>query len=245
MKLKEYLNTIEAFLKDYLEKTNMNTYVLGLSGGVDSSLTAVLCKNAVGKDRLMCIMMPIESNPKDLEDALALAKDMDLNYIVIDATETYRRCVKDFEASGVSLSRDTLSNLKVRIRMSILYAYGQEHKGLVVGTDNKDERFTGYFTKYGDGACDVLPIVHLLKGEVVEASKLLGISTYLAERVPSAGLYEGQTDEGQLGVTYKELDAYLRGEKVSEEAEKRILYLNRISAHKRDEIPNPIDFDRD
>ena len=94
--------------------------------------------------------------------------------------------------NGITLSRDTISNLKARIRMTILYAYAQEHKGLVLGTDNKDERFTGYFTKHGDGACDLLPIAHLLKGEVVEASKLLGIRKELAERVPTAGLFEGQ-----------------------------------------------------
>ena len=245
MKLKEYLLVIEKFLKDYLENSKMDTYVLGLSGGVDSSLTSVLIKNAVGKDRLMCIMMPIDSNPSDLEDALTLAKEMDLNYIVIDATETYNQYLSDMVKAGVTISRDTRSNLKARIRMSILYAYAQEHRGLVVGTDNKDERFTGYFTKHGDGACDILPIAHLLKGEVVEASKLLGIPKFLAERVPTAGLFAGQTDESQLGVTYKDLDAFLKGEKVPEEVEKRILYLNRISAHKRDATPMPIDFDRE
>ena len=245
MKLKEYLLVIEKFLKDYLENSKMDTYVLGLSGGVDSSLTSVLIKNAVGKDKLMCIMMPIDSNPADLEDALTLAKEMDLNYLVIDATETYNQHLSDMAKAGVAISRDTRSNLKARIRMSILYAYAQEHRGLVVGTDNKDERFTGYFTKHGDGACDILPIAHLLKSEVVEASKLIGIPKFLAERVPTAGLFAGQTDESQMGVTYKDLDAFLKGEKVPEEVEKRILYLNRISAHKRGATPMPIDFDRE
>ena len=245
MKLKEYLLVIEKFLKDYLENSKMDTYVLGLSGGVDSSLTSVLIKNAVGKDKLMCIMMPIDSNPADLEDALTLAKEMDLNYLVIDATETYNQYLSDMAKAGVAISRDTRSNLKARIRMSILYAYAQEHRGLVVGTDNKDERFTGYFTKHGDGACDILPIAHLLKSEVVEASKLIGIPKFLAERVPTAGLFAGQTDESQMGVTYKDLDAFLKGEKVPEEVEKRILYLNRISAHKRGATPMPIDFDRE
>lgn len=245
MELKEYLSVIEKFLKNYLKKTKMDTYVLGLSGGVDSSLTAVLTKRAVGKDKLKCIMMPIHSNPADLNDAIRLANEMDLDYTVIDASDTFDQYVKDMGKVGVVLSRDTSSNLKARIRMCILYAYAQEHRGLVLGTDNKDERFTGYFTKHGDGACDLLPIAHLLKEEVVKASKIVGVPKELAERVPTAGLFEGQTDENQMGVTYKDLDAYLKGHKVDPKVEERILYLNRISAHKRDKTPMPKDFIRD
>ena len=245
MELKEYLLVIEKFLKNYLDKTKMDCYVLGLSGGVDSSLAAALALKAVGKEKLKCIMMPINSNPADLNDALRLANELDLDYVVIDASETCNQYVRDLAKSGIALSRDSLSNLKARIRMCILYAYAQEHRGLVIGTDNKDERFTGYFTKHGDGACDILPIAHLLKEEVVKAAKMLGVPTDLAERVPTAGLFEGQTDETQMGVTYKDLDAYLKGKKVDPEAEKRILYLNRISAHKRDKTPMPKDFNRD
>ena len=245
MKLEEYLNVIEKFLEDYLNSSKMDTYVLGLSGGVDSSLCAALAKNAVGKDKLMCIMMPIASNPADLNDALHLAKALDLNYIVVDATKTYETYLEDLKNSGISLKRDTISNLKARIRMSILYAYAQENRGLVIGTDNKDEKFTGYFTKHGDGAADIFPVCHLLKEEVVQASKILGVPTHLAERVPTAGLFEGQTDETEMGVTYKDLDNYLKGNKVPEEVEKRILYLHKISAHKRDAVPMPEDFDRD
>ena len=245
MKLEEYLKVIEKFIKDYLDNSKMDTYVLGLSGGVDSSLCSALAKNAVGKDKLMCIMMPIASNPADLNDALQLAKTLDLNYIVVDATKTYETYLEDLKNSGITLKRDTISNLKARIRMSILYAYAQEHRGLVIGTDNKDEKVTGYFTKHGDGAADIFPVAHLLKEEVVQASKILGVPTHLAERVPTAGLFEGQTDETEMGVTYKDLDNYLKGNKVPEEVEKRILYLHKISAHKRDAAPMPEDFNRD
>ena len=132
-----------------------------------------------------------------------------------------------------------------RLHMAILYAVAQKENGLVIGTDNADERYVGYFTKHGDGACDVLPIAHLVKGEVVEAAKIYGIKTHLAERVPSAGLYEGQTDEMELGVTYQELDAYLLGKEISETSLKRINHLNKISEHKRREIPTPREFERD
>ena len=129
--------------------------------------------------------------------------------------------------------------------MSILYAIAQHEKGLVIGTDNADERYVGYYTKWGDGACDILPIAHLVKGEVVEASKILGMSPALAERVPSAGLYQGQTDEKELGVSYKDLDAFVLGKKIDQAAKKRIQYLNKISEHKRKRIPTPHKFERE
>ena len=245
MKLAEYIKDIEQFLKDYLEDSHMDKYILGISGGVDSSLCAVLAKNAVGKDRLHCVIIPIESLPEDEEDALKLASEYDLNYTIVDASESFREYVKEFQRNGLELDKSTLGNLKARMRMSILYAIAQKERGLVIGTDNADERYVGYYTKYGDGACDILPIAHLVKSEVIEASKLLGMNPALAERVPSAGLYQGQTDEKELGVTYQELDAFVLGKKVSPKAKKRIQYLHRISAHKRKKIPTPHKFERE
>ena len=245
MKLEQYIKDIEQFLKDYLNDSHMEKYILGISGGVDSSLCAVLAKNAVGKERLHCVIIPIESLPEDEEDALKLASEYDLNYTIIDASESFREHVKEFQRNGLTLDKSTLGNLKARMRMSILYAIAQHEKGLVIGTDNADERYVGYYTKWGDGACDILPIAHLVKSEVVEASKILGMSSALAERVPSAGLYQGQTDEKELGVSYKELDDFVLGKKVSTTARKRIQHLHKVSAHKRKKIPTPHKFERD
>ncbi len=244
MKLEQYIEEIITFLQTYLKNTHQDGYVLGLSGGVDSSLVAALTKKAVGKERLMCIMIPIDSHEDDLKDALALAKHFDLNYLIIDGSESFHKTVEEFKKQGVELSTATLSNLKVRIRMTILYAYAQQHRYLVLGTDNAPERYTGYFTKYGDGAADLLPIVHLTKREVVQASKILGVPDYLADRIPSAGLFPGQTDEKEMGVTYQDLDDYLIGLPISEEAKNRIEYLHKISEHKRVEIPTPKEFIR-
>ena len=244
MELKAYLKEIESFLKEYLQNAHCDKYVLGISGGVDSSLCAALAKNAVGKDKLLCLIIPIESLQADVDDALLLAKDLDLNYLIFDANKIYESYVKTYKDLNQDLNRDTLSNLKARIRMTILYAFAQKNNGLVIGTDNADERYVGYFTKYGDGACDVLPIAHLLKGEVVEASKILGVRNSLAERVASAGLFDGQTDEGEMGIKYRDLDAFLRGEEIDEESLKRIEHLHKISAHKLKEIPTPIKFER-
>ena len=245
MELKNYLKNIEKFLKDYLENNGMDCYVLGVSGGVDSSLCAALARNAVGKEKLRCLIIPIDSSKEDVDDALTLVKDLDLNYDLIDASETFHSYERDFKKNGIELDRSTLGNLKARMRMSILYAIAQKERGLVIGTDNADERCVGYFTKHGDGACDILPIAHLVKAEVVEASKILGIRTSLAERVPTAGLYEGQTDEKEMGVSYKDLDAYVLGKEVNETAKNRIQYLEKISAHKRNPIPMPEPFNRD
>ncbi len=244
MELETYLKVVEKFLKDYLEKTHCQKYILGISGGVDSSLCAALARNAVGKDRLLCLILPIESSKKDEEDAKLLAQELDLNYVVVDNSEAFKSFVKTNEQLGVTFDRSTLGNFKARLRMCTLYAYAQKYNGLVIGTDNADERYTGYFTKHGDGACDILPIAHLLKGEVVEASKILGISDYLAERVPTASLFEGQTDETEMGITYKDLDKYILGGKVAPEVEARIEHLHKISEHKRVPTPMAPEFNR-
>ena len=245
MELKEYLKVIEKFVADYLTNTHMDRYVLGLSGGVDSTLVAAICRKAVGKEKLTCIAMPIESHPDDLNDAKQVAKDLDLELLIVDGTEIYHQAVKEYEKIGVELDTATKANIKVRIRMILLYAYAQKNRGLVIGTDNADERYTGYFTKYGDGGVDLLPIVHLLKREVVEACKIYGVANKLAERTPTAGLFEGQTDETEMGITYQELDDYLLGKEINEKSKQRIEYLHRISEHKRAELPTPAPFKRD
>ena len=242
MELKEYLLEIEKFLQEYLEQSHCKGYVLGLSGGVDSSLVAAIARKAVGKDKLYCYAIDIESNKADIEDAKKVAEELDLNLEIINLTDTYHSYLKSLK--GNEFIRLTKSNLKVRMRMVALFAFAQEHSALVLGTDNMDERYVGYFTKYGDGAADILPIVHLTKGEVREAAKLYGLSSVLANRTPSAGLFEGQTDETEMGVSYKDLDDFLLGKEINPKAKERIEYLHKISEHKRVDIPTPKEFKR-
>ena len=244
MELIEYIEVICDFLRKYLENSHQDGYVLGISGGVDSSVCAALIKKAVGKEKLHCLLMPIDSLPNDLEDGLTLVKDLDLSYNVIDMSKAYHEYLNEFNNNNVALDASTRGNLKARMRMASLYAYGQAHRCLVVGTDNMDESYVGYFTKYGDGGVDLLPIVYLLKREVREVGRILGIRSSLVDRVPSAGLYEGQTDEKEMGITYQDLDDYLSGKKVDREVEKRIQHLHNISEHKRVAIPRPMEFKR-
>ena len=242
MELKEYLLEIEKFLQEYLESSHCKGYVLGLSGGVDSSLVAAIARKAVGKDKLHCYAIDIDSNKADVEDAKKVAEELDLNLEVINLSDTYHSYLEKLD--GEDFIRLTKSNLKVRMRMVALFAYAQEHSSLVLGTDNMDERYVGYFTKYGDGAADLLPIVYLTKHEVRKAAELYGLSSILANRVPSAGLFEGQTDETEMGVTYEDLDNFLLGKEVNPKAKDRIEYLHKISEHKRKDIPTPIEFKR-
>ena len=126
MDLASYLKVIEKFLSDYLKDNRLDTYILGVSGGVDSSLCAAIAKNAVGRERLHCLIIPIASSKEDVDDALTLVKDLDLRYTVIDATETFNQYVETFSKSGIELDRSTLGNLKARMRMSILFAVAQK-----------------------------------------------------------------------------------------------------------------------
>lgn len=243
MTLEKYLSEIEQFLQDYLNESHCESYVLGLSGGVDSSLVAAIARKAVGKDKLFCYALDVESNKNDIDDAKKVAKQLDLNLEIINLTDTYHSYLKNL--SKKELTRLTKSNLKVRMRMVALFAFAQEHHALVLGTDNADERYVGYFTKYGDGAVDLLPIVHLTKSEVRQASKFYGLDDKLVNRIPSAGLFEGQTDESEMGISYIDLDNYLLGKVVNSDVKKRIEHLHKISEHKRVPIPEMKPFKRD
>ena len=243
MKLEEYLLEIESFLKEYLEKTHSKCFILGLSGGVDSSLVAAIARHAVGKDKLFCYNIEIESHHSDKEDANKIAKELDINLVNIDLTNTYQTYLKTL--NGENFSTMSKANMNVRMRMVALYAFAQEKGGLVLGTDNMDEYYVGYFTKYGDGGVDLLPIVYLTKEEVRKASMHYGLSEEFAMRVPSAGLFEGQTDEKEMGIKYVDLDAFLLGKKVTREVEERIRHLHAISEHKRNPIARPIEFKRE
>lgn len=244
MKLEEYLKEIELFLQQYLKDAHAKGYVLGVSGGIDSALVAALAVKAVGRDKLLALLMPIDSHPDDVNYGVLLCKQYGINYQIIDLSEIYHDLINEYDIQKDEAGKLALNNTKVRLRMVTLYAYAQSRSALVLGTDNADEIHVGYFTKYGDGAADLVPLAELTKGEVFQASKLLGVPEAIVKRIPTAGLFSGQTDEGELGVTYEQLDRYLLGEDVDQKVKERIQYLHRISEHKRNPIPRPIKFIR-
>ncbi|ERJ82753.1 NAD+ synthase [Peptostreptococcaceae bacterium oral taxon 113 str. W5053] len=217
------------WLQDKVADAHGKGVVFGLSGGVDSAVTAYLSKKAFG-DNALALVIPIESDPKDEEDAQKIIQDIHLNYARIDLTESYYAFLK---ATGESIHVKASSNVKARLRMIILYYYAQKSGYLVVGSSNRSEFNTGYFTKYGDSASDLLPLANIYKTEIWELAKHLGVVADVISKKPTAGLEKGQTDEGDFGFTYQELDAYLKGGEVSFSTREKIERLYRNSAHKR------------
>ena len=219
------------FIQDMLASTGAKGIVFGNSGGKDSALVAALSSFAT--KNVLGVIMPCASKRnfgEDREDGLAVAAKYGVETMIVDLTKVRSELLS---AVGDSLTtKGALSNIAPRLRMTTLYAIGAEKGYLVAGTGNKSERYMGYFTKWGDGACDFNPIADLSATEVFDFLRYLGAPEHVVTKAPSAGLFEGQTDEAEMGVTYAEIDAYLRGEKVSEEAEKIIEKYHKSSLHK-------------
>jgi NAD+ synthase len=179
--------------------------VLGLSGGVDSSLVAALAVEALGKENVLGLFLPCNSDRDDLVDAEILARELKIRTGFLNLSPIYTVLLKILP-KGDLLSQ---ANLKPRLRMMILYYYANMLNYLVAGTGNKSEISVGYFTKYGDGAADILPLGDFYKSEVKKLAVFVGVPKHIINKVPSAGLWKGQTDENEMGITYPELEKIL------------------------------------
>ncbi len=231
MKYSEYLIK---WLREEVAKTQMDGVIVGLSGGVDSSVVAALAKKAFPNNSLG-VYLPINNMGQDLVDAKEVAKAISIETQLIDLTESFK-AMKD----TVKLtSKLATANLKPRLRMTALYAIAQEKRYLVLGTDNAAEWILGYFTKYGDGGVDLLPIVHLTKGEVKDMAKELNLPEVVWTKKPTAALWEGQTDEEELGFSYDEVDKYLKNETIDSWTLEKIKKQINITNHKRVDLPKP------
>lgn len=200
---------IESFIAERLAESGANGVAIGLSGGLDSSVTAALSARAIGKDRVLGVAMPEEdSDPKDLKHARLLAKSLGIELRVVDISGALK-CIE--ECISTKPDKLTMANLKARTRMIVLYCLANSENRLILGCSNKSELMVGYFTKFGDGASDYLPIGDLYKSQVRTLALELGIPEAIIRKVPSAGLWKGQTDEGEMGLSYDMLDAILFG----------------------------------
>ena len=212
--------------------------VVGMSGGLDSSMVAVLCYHAFPQSTLG-VILPCYSNEEDEKHALSVAHKFSIpteTIILNDVFDTLLQILPDNSSDSIT-SRLANSNLKVRLRMLILYYLANKLKYLVVGASNKSELSVGYFTKYGDGGVDIMPLGNLVKGQVKELASFLGIPQPIINKPPSAGLWDGQTDEGELGFSYEELDCYLVTGEASGEFKKKIETMIVTSDHKRQSPP--------
>jgi NAD+ synthase len=206
LNIKELRVKIQNWITSYIESANSTGVIVGLSGGIDSSVTAALCVNALGKNKVIGVSLPCNSLQEDIEDAEALAEDLGLKFLKINLTSTFDLFTKEF-SSKIKPNKLSLGNIKPRLRMTALYFIGQSMNNyLVAGTGNRTEILIGYFTKYGDGGVDFEPIGDLYKCEVRELARELELSHKIINKPPSAGLWEGQTDEDEIGISYFDLD---------------------------------------
>ena len=216
--------------------------VLGISGGKDSSVAAALCVEALGKDRVIGVLLP-EGEQKDIQDAYDLCNHLGIKYYECNIKEMVDAAFESLNA--VKITEQTKINIKPRIRMTMIYAVSQSMNGRVVNTCNLSEDWVGYSTRYGDSVGDFSPLSHFTVTEVKQIGKYLGLPIFLVDKVPSDGLC-GYTDEDRLGFKYATLDKYIREGIEPEPKEKeRIDYLHRINLFKLQLMPSFKYFDEE
>jgi NAD+ synthase len=230
---------IAVWMYSRLELAGARGFVVGLSGGIDSAVTAGLCKRAVG-DEVLGVWMPCHSVSEDETYARMTADALGINLLTVDLSPIFDAFIAALPEGNQMAS----ANLKPRLRMSAVYYLAQSHRYLVAGTGNRPELMVGYFTKYGDGGVDIEPLGQLYKREVRELGRLLGIPPSVIDRAPSPGLWPGQTDEGEMGITYAEIDTILAAWEADQEPDlpaDRIAKVKGMvarSAHKREMPPS-------
>ena len=208
--------------------------VFGLSGGLDSAVVAALAKQAFPHHSLG-VVMPCHSDPRDAEDGALVAHHFGVPSATVDLGPVYDLLLEELAGSSSDLpeSRLATANLKPRLRMTTLYAFANQLGYRVLGTGNRSELAVGYFTKYGDGGADLLPLGGLVKSEVRDLARSLGVPARIITKPPSAGLWADQTDEAEMGITYEELDAYVLTGAASPAVKAKVDAMNAASEHKR------------
>lgn len=207
------INEIMNFIRNEVEKAGAFGVVVGLSGGIDSSLTAALCVKALGSDKVLGVIMPTNFTPmEDVEDALKLASNLGIKTKLINIDDICEAFIKALEIdSNDPKVRIPLANIRARIRMIILYFYANLYNYLVAGTSDKSEYLIGYFTKHGDGAADFFPILHLFKTQVRELASYLGLPERIVRKPSSPQLYPGHKLTDEIPVDYSIIDPILIG----------------------------------
>ena len=221
------------FIKSVLAESGATGVVYGNSGGKDSALVGILCKAAC--DNTVGIILPCTSRrnyDEDTADAKEVAARYNIEIRTVDLTPIKEAELKALDGVA-TLNAAALANIAPRLRMLTLYAIAAAENRLVAGTGNRSEAYVGYFTKWGDGAHDFNPIADLTVTEIYEFLRYLDAPKCVIEKAPSAALFDGQTDETEMGVTYAELDAYLSGGDIPANQKQTIERMHRISQHKR------------
>ncbi|MCH5190587.1 MAG: NAD(+) synthase [Oscillospiraceae bacterium] len=224
-----------AWIRDFFEKNGPDcNAVIGISGGKDSSVAAALCVEALGKDRVIGVLMPC-GEQADIDMAYLLVRHLDIKHYVVNIKDAVEGLKKNIP---FDLLEQSLTNLPARIRMTTLYAVSQSNNGRVVNTCNLSEDWVGYSTRYGDAAGDFSPLSHLTVGDVKQIGRLLGLPDVLVDKTPIDGLC-GKTDEEKLGFTYAELDRYIRTGEIDDlEKKEKIDTMHRRNLFKLQLMPS-------
>jgi len=238
-------------IRDSIERTECKGVVIGLSGGIDSAVVAKLCVNAIGAENVMGVFMPSSVTPvDDYRVTTEICSDWKMDLRILDVQPAVDS-LSAILASSIDTPLDR-GNITARCRMIVLYNLAKKYSRVVMGTSNESEMMIGYFTKFGDGAFDISPLSGLFKTHVRQIAKIIGVPDEIIQRPPSAGLWEGQTDEEDMGISYEELDPILysmsQGRSDKEISDltgssigkvKRIRKLVRDSEHKRTQPISP------
>ncbi|QQE75633.1 NAD(+) synthase [Brevibacillus composti] len=234
--VKEDLEKRVAFIRQQVDGPGLGGVVVGISGGIDSAVTAALCVRALGSERVIGVWMPAYSLPVHEEDSRKLAEAIQLQLVTVDIGPAYDALLPAIEAVQ-PLDEKTKGNTKARLRMTTLYGIANQKGYLVADTCNRSEIYVGYMTKGGDGLADFNPVASLTKHEMRILARELGVPESIITKAPSADLWEGQTDEQEMGFTYEDLDRLLITGQTRPEVRERIEYLHKISEHKRKLMP--------
>lgn len=226
------------WLKDKAREAGAEGAVVGMSGGIDSSVAAVLCKRAF-RDSVLGLLIPCHSITEDMEHARLVASKFGILTETASIDAVYDALVSVLPTDGNPGRKLAEANLKPRLRMATIYFYANRLNYLVVGSSNRCELSIGYFTKYGDGGVDIMPLGSLVKSQVRDLARHLGIPQVIIDKPPSAGLWAGQTDEQEMGLTYEQLDAYFTTGKTPDAVRRRIEERIARNAHKRTVPPIP------
>lgn len=226
------------WLKEKVAGAGARGVVFGMSGGIDSSVVAVLCRRAF-PDSVLGVLIPCHSIPEDMEHAHLVADKFGIPTETVTIDGVYDALVSVLPGGEHPGSQPAVSNLKPRLRMATLYYFANRLGYLVVGSSNRCELGVGYFSKYGDGGVDVMPLGRLVKSQVRDLARHLGIPREIIDKPPSAGLWAGQTDEQEMGLTYDQLDAYFTTGEAPEAVRRKIEDRVARHAHKRAVPPIP------
>jgi NAD+ synthase len=238
MDTEQLANRLTSWIKDKVLAAGCKGVVLGMSGGLDSSVAGVLCYRAFPQTTLG-VIMPCHSSQEDMEHARLVASKFSIPTKIVVLDTVFDTLLKTLPSDKVDPDASQLAqaNLKARLRMLTLYYFANSLKLMVVGSGNRSELAVGYYTKYGDGGVDILPLGNLVKGQVRELASFLGIPQEIIDKPASAGLWRGQTDEYEMGLTYEELDRYLVTDEASNGVKKKIESMIATADHKRQPPP--------